>query len=82
MARAQLLVEQRNISGARQILESVTETGHPPALFALAETYDPNMLAAWETVGTQGDIGRARELYGKARAGGVAGADARLKALP
>jgi myosin heavy subunit len=82
LARAHQLVEQRNISGARQILESVTETGHPPALFALAETYDPNVLAAWGTVGTQGDIGRARELYGKARAGGVAEAEARLKALP
>jgi len=82
MARAQQLVEQRNILGARQILERVTETGHPPALFALAETYDPNVLAAWNTVGTQGDTGRARELYGKARASGVAEAEARLKALP
>jgi hypothetical protein len=82
MARAQQLVEQRNISGARQILERAGESGHPTAAFALAETYDPNMLAAWGTVGTQGDVGRARALYGKALAGGVVEADTRLKALP
>ena len=82
MARGQQLVEQRNILAARQMLERATETGHPEALFALAETYDPNRLAAWRTVGTQGDVARARALYGKALAGGVAEADACLKALP
>jgi DNA repair exonuclease SbcCD ATPase subunit len=82
MARAQQLIDQRNVSAARQILERAAETGHPPALFALAETYDPNVLAGWGTVGTQGDVGRARTLYGKARAGGVAEADARLAGLP
>jgi DNA-binding response OmpR family regulator len=81
MARAQQLIEQRNIMAARSMLERAAESGHPLALFALAETYDPNKLADWGTVGTQGDPTQAREFYQKARAGGLAEAQARLTAL-
>jgi hypothetical protein len=59
----------------------VAAGGNAQALFALAETYDPNMLAAWGTIGMQGDVAKARELYTKALAGGLHEADARLKAL-
>jgi len=38
-------------------------------------------LSAWGTVGVQGDLAKAKALYGKALAGGVEEADARLKAL-
>jgi hypothetical protein len=55
--------------------------GSAPALFALAETYDPTTLAAWGTFGTQGDVARAQELYAKALAGGVLEAKDRLNAL-
>ena len=41
MARASLLREQGNIGAARIMLERAAETGSAPALFALAETYDP-----------------------------------------
>jgi len=81
MARAQQLIEQRNIMAARSMLERAAESGHPLALFALAETYDPNKLADWGTVGTQGDPTQAREFYQKALAGGLAEAQARLTAL-
>jgi TPR repeat protein len=81
MARARELVEQGNISAARSMLERAVERGNARALFALAETYDSNMLSAWGTVGMQGDVAKARELYGKALAGGVEEAKARLKAL-
>jgi TPR repeat protein len=81
MARARQLVEQRNISAARSMLERAADGGNPRALFALAETYDPNMLSAWGTVGMQGDVAKAQELYAKALAGGVEDANARLKAL-
>ena len=66
---------------ARSMLERAAEGGNARALFALAETYDSNMLSAWGTVGMQGDTAKARELYGKALAGGVEEANARLKAL-
>jgi hypothetical protein len=47
----------------------------------LAETYDPAILSAWGTYGTQGEAAKARELYEKARAGGVREAKDRLDTL-
>ena len=81
ISRASLLLSQGNIGTARIVLERAAETGSAPALFALAETYDPTTLAAWGTFGTQGDVARARELYAKALAGGVLEAKDRLNAL-
>jgi hypothetical protein len=81
MARASLLLSQGNIVAARTVLDRAAETGSAPALFALAETYDPIILATWGTFGTQGDTAKARELYAKAFAGGVQEANDRLNAL-
>jgi hypothetical protein len=81
MARASLLLSQGNIGAARTVLDRAAETGSALALFALAETYDPIILAAWGTFGTQGDAAKARELYARAFAGGVQEARDRLDAL-
>lgn len=81
MARASLLLAQGDIGAARVVLERAADTGNAPALFALAETFDPAVLSAWGTVGTQGDVARADELYAKALAGGVAAAKDRLATL-
>jgi hypothetical protein len=81
MARASLLLSQGNVGAARIVLERAAETGSAPAMFALAETHDPTILAAWGTFGTQGDVAKARELYAKALAGGVLEAKDRLNAL-
>ena len=81
ISRASLLLSQGNIGTARIVLERAAETGSAPALFALAETYDPITLTAWGTFGTQGDVAKARELYAKAFAGGVEEAGDRLNAL-
>jgi hypothetical protein len=81
MARASLLLSQGDVGGARIVLERAAETGGAPALFALAETYDPVVLSGWGTFGTQGDAAKARELYAKAFAGGVQEAKDRLDAL-
>jgi TPR repeat protein len=81
ISRASLLLSQGNIGTARIVLERAAETGSAPALFALAETYDPTTLAAWGTFGTQGDVAKARELYAKAFASGVREAGDRLNAL-
>ena len=51
------------------------------ASFALAETYDPNMLAAWGTRGVAADADKARALYHKAFDLGVTQAQKRLDAL-
>jgi hypothetical protein len=82
MARASLLLSQGDIGAARIVLERAADNGSLPALLALAETYDPVVLSAWGTVGTQGDVAKARDLYGRASAGGVHEAKDRLKALP
>ena len=81
MARATMLLGQGNIGAARIILQSAADMGSAPALFALAETYDPAVLSAWGTLGTQGDVGRARELYVNALANGIQEAKDRLNAL-
>ncbi len=49
--------------------------------FALAETYDPNMLAAWGTRGVAADVAKARALYRKALSLGAERAQVRLDAL-
>ena len=81
IARANLLLEQGNIGAARNMFDRAAEMGSTEALFWLAETYDPLLLSARKTFGTQSDIAKARELYGKALAGGVSEAKLRLEAL-
>ena len=78
MSRARLLLSQGDIGAARGVLEHAAERGNAEALFALAETFDPVVLSAWGTRGTQGDAPRAQELYARALAGGVQEAKSRL----
>jgi hypothetical protein len=73
-------VESGNITGAREMLTGADD-GQGAVSFALAETYDPNMLAAWGTRGVAADAAKARELYQKAFGLGVARAQKRLDAL-
>jgi TPR repeat protein len=63
------------------VLERVAETGNAQATFALAETYDPNVLATWRTYGTRSDGTKARDLYAKAYDGGIEAAKDRSDAL-
>jgi len=81
LARATLFLNQGNVITARRFLELAAEKGSAPATFALAETYDPAVLATWGTIGIQGDPAKARDLYQKALAGGVQEATDRLKSL-
>ena len=80
MARARLLLVRGDIGAARVVLGRAAEGGYAPALFALAETFDPAVLLAWGTIGTQGDVARAQDLYAKAFAGGVMEAKERMGA--
>ena len=81
LARAKVLVGQGNIRAARDVLERAAETGSAQAIFALAETYDPKVLATWRTLGTRGDATRARDLYSRAYEGGIKAAKDRSHAL-
>jgi len=81
MARASALLAQGNIGAARVALERAAETGNAQATFALAETYDPYVLATWRTYGTLGDPAKARDLYARAYDGGIKAAKDRSHTL-
>jgi len=81
LARANALLRQADISGARPLLEHALERGSARAAFMLAETYDARVLQSWRTRGISGDLTKARELYERARVGGIADAKERIEAL-
>ena len=81
VARANALLRQGDIGAARLVLARAVEMGSPQASFALAETYDPLVLAKWGTYGTRGDARKAQDLYARADAAGFQEAKARLEAL-
>ena len=81
IAQALRRVENGDVAGAREMVAAAEDGRQGLVSFALAETYDPNMLAAWGTRGVASDITRARALYRKALNLGVAIAQDRLEAL-
>jgi hypothetical protein len=81
LAQAGRRIESGDIAGARELLASAELQSIGQASFALAETYDPNMLAAWGTRGAVADVAKARALYAKALNLGVGKAMMRLEGL-
>ncbi len=81
LAQATRRIETGDVTGAREVLAGADDGAQGPVSFALAETYDPNMLAAWGTRGVAADVAKSRALYRKALGQGVARAQPRLDAL-
>ena len=81
LARANALLLQADISGARPLLEHALERGSARAAFMLAETYDARVLQSWGARGIPGDLVKAREFYEWAQAGGIEDAKQRIKTL-
>lgn len=81
LAKGMALIAAGDIAGARVVLSHGPLAEHPDALFALAETYDPNMIAARGIIGLKAETDRARDLYAKALGAGAIRARARLEAL-
>lgn len=79
--RARNLMVRGEVAAARTELATAATALNANALFAMAETWDPNVLAALGTRGVQPDASRARELYVAAAALGHAMAQARIQAL-
>ncbi len=79
MARG--LIRSGDILGARRLLERSEARDSGQALFMLAETYDPNVLAALGATGVIADARVARRYYEAALAESVDAAIARLEAL-
>jgi hypothetical protein len=82
LVQAERRIESGDVVGAREILASTEASAASGALvFALAETYDPNMLAAWGVRGVTADVMKAKSLYLKARDLGIVRAQMRLEQL-
>ena len=81
MTLAQERLKYRDIVAMRALLQRASKGGHPKALLALAETYDPAMLERWGAVGMRADPELARSLYERAAAQDVIQARERLLAM-
>lgn len=79
---AKQLIADGDIAAARTLLRSQRVGGGAQSLFALAETYDPNVLSSWGETTAAPDAEEARGLYMLALMAGVAEAQKRLDALP
>lgn len=78
-ARDLIRAGQIQVARERLTASGLAETGE--AAFVLAETYDPNVLAALGVTGLRADAGTARRYYEIALARGVVAAAQRLEAL-
>lgn len=81
VSTAERMLAEGNVIAARELLGRAALAGDSGARFALAETFDPNVLAAWGVRGVSADPGTARLLYEQAMAAGDQRAERRLKAL-
>jgi len=81
LSKAKRRIESGDIPGARELLDAPETVSSGPLTFMLAETYDPNMLASWQTPrgGVSSDAHKARALYEKALALGEVRAQQRLR---
>jgi hypothetical protein len=75
------LIRSGDILGARRILGRPELGQSGQALFMLAETYDPNVLAALGAMDVHAETSMARRYYEAALSQGVAAASPRLEAL-
>jgi hypothetical protein len=81
LERCEGLIAKGDMAGARQELLRAADDGSVSARFALAETFDPNVLAAWGLRERVADVGAARSLYVEAMSAGDPRAAGRIEAL-
>ena len=78
---ARKTIKAGDMDSARVMLAKLASQGNTDAIFALAETFDPNVLAAWGTHGEEADSEKARMFYSMALSQGIDRAAGRLQAL-
>lgn len=82
MARAEALLDTRDIAGARMLYSYLAKKGSSKAAFALGRTYDPDFLKKVGVVGMDAaNVSKAREWYERAAQLGHKEARERLKML-
>lgn len=79
--RGEAFMAAGDIGPARLVLQRAAEAGDAQAAFALATTYDPNLLTTRKAVGVAPDIAMARAWYEKAKEFGLTDASRRLELL-
>jgi hypothetical protein len=80
-ARALSMIQQGDITSARLVLTRLAQFGDARAVFTLAETFDPKMLAQWNVLGIVPDPTRAKTYYSQAAKAGIVEARGRLAEL-
>lgn len=81
VAAAERLLATGQVLAAREVLGAAAVAGDTAARFALAETFDPNVLASRDLRGATADPVTAKLLYEQARSAGEPRAAQRLRAL-
>lgn len=81
MQRGLGLMQARDVASARLIYEHGARRGSSNAMFAMAQTYDPDFLAQQSVVGIKPDIAAALDWYGRAARSGHDSADVRAAEL-
>lgn len=81
LAVAERFIAEGDVLAARAILSDTAANGDARALFALAETYDPNLLASWNAQKVEASPAYARLLYEAAMRAGMPDAQFRLDAI-
>ena len=81
LSRSAAHIALGDIKGARDLLAHAAAEGSLAARFALAETFDPNTLAAWGARDQVADVVLARRLYLQALEAGDRRAIRRIQAL-
>jgi TPR repeat protein len=79
--RGLVALAKGDLSSARVYLTRAADAGDPRAFVALADTYDPVILAKLGVVCAPGDAQRAKDYLVKAAAAGVVAAKDRMAAL-
>ena len=78
---AQFLMKNGKMEDGRSILAKLASRGNAAAIFGLAESFDPNVLAAWGASGVVAEPEKAKIFYSMALSQGVEKAISRLKGL-
>ncbi len=81
LTRASVMIQQGDIASARLMLDRLARASDGRAMYLLAKTFDPKMLAQWNVRGIKPDTARAKFLYGEAVKAGISEARDRLIAL-
>ena len=81
MERGKTLIADGDVAGARLVFGYAARRGSADAMFALAQTFDPDQLSQWRVLGLEADVSEALSWYLRAAEAGHEKALARSRKL-